>query len=199
MATMSHRTGQVEPNERSYGLLVKGWYQGQITESNVKATDRGERLEITVELSNQGFRGRKVWGGFNYKHSSAEAQRISQQQLDELCAAIGLQGELTDSVQLHNKPFNVYVSIRKGTGINAKTGLPYDDKNEPVGFKPIGESVQLVVGGSAPAANSSGSAPAPKPAWQQGPAQPPAPAAAPAEPSAAPAPAGAPAAPWLKK
>lgn len=198
MATLSFKTGSVPPRDNSFDILPKGWYQYVITESNVRAIDNGEMLELTFECQTQGFRGRKVWGRLCHKHTNAKTQLIAQQQLDELCRVLGID-DLRDTVQLHNKPFQGFTKIRLGEGINPKTGRKYDDSNEVTGFKAVGEAVP---------GNSAAPAPAGvTPAWQkpaQAPAQPAAaaPQEQPAQTPQAAAPAPAPAsnaAPWLKK
>jgi hypothetical protein len=105
----------------------------------------------------------------NVKHNNPTAEKIAQEQLRELCDAIGIV-RMTDTVELHNKPVAVRLKIRKDD-----TGQ-YEDQNEVVGFKPA-------TGGAG--ASSAGSFP---PAQR---------AAAPA--AAAPAAAAAATPPWAKK
>lgn len=135
MAKFNFDTSSVEKRENNYELLPAGWYVGQVTESEIVPlkTGNGQSLKLTVEILSDGYRGRKVWARLNVQHSNPEAERIAQQQLRELCEAIGL-GRMTDTVQLHNLPFGVKVKIRED-----KTGQ-YEPQNEVAGFKPAGGS-----------------------------------------------------------
>jgi hypothetical protein len=135
MAQFNFDTSSVEKRENNYELLPAGWYVGQVTESEIVPlkSGNGQSLKLTVEILSDGYRGRKVWARLNVQHTNADAERISQQQLRELCEAIGL-GRMTDTLQLHNQPFGVKVKIRED-----KTGQ-YEPQNEVAGFKPAGGS-----------------------------------------------------------
>lgn len=135
MAQFNFDTSSVEKRENNYELLPAGWYVGQVTESEIVPlkSGNGQSLKLTIEILSEGYRGRKVWARLNVQHSNPDAERISQQQLRELCEAIGL-GRMTDTVQLHNLPFGVKVKIRED-----KTGQ-YEPQNEVAGFKPAGGS-----------------------------------------------------------
>lgn len=191
MAKIGFNPAGVAPRDNTFELLPKGWYQFIVTDSDIKQITNGEMLKLTFECQQQGFRGRKVWGNLCIKHNSAQTQLIAQQQLKELCEAIGLQGELTDTVQLHNKPFQGHVKIRKSDNPQYP-----DDTNEINAFKPIG----AITGGQAPAAPAGngpawGARPAPAPAAQEQTSAPP-PAPAPAAPAPA---AGGSVPPWQKR
>ena len=172
MAQFSFDTGTVEKRENSYELLPAGWYTAQVSESNIVAlkSGNGQAIKLTFEVLSEGYRGRKVWAQLNIRHTNPKAETIAQQQLRELCDSIGVV-RMTDTVELHNKPVQIKVKIRKDDGGQ------YEDQNEVSGFKAAG-------GSATPAALVAG---VPTRA---------APANAPA---AAPAAAGGGAPPWAKK
>jgi hypothetical protein len=97
----------------------------------------------------------------NVRHNNPTAEKIAQQQLRELCDSIGVV-RMQDTVELHNRPVQVKVKIRKD-----ESGQ-YEDQNEVTGFKPVGGSpahAAATVGGmaqraAAPAANAPVAGPA---------------------------------------
>jgi hypothetical protein len=135
MAQFNFDTNSVEKRENNYELLPAGWYTAQVTESEIVRLNsgNGSALKLTIEVLQDGYRGRKVWARLNVQHSNPKAEQIAQQQLRELCDSIGVV-RMQDTVELHNKPVSVKLKIRKDD-----TGQ-YEDQNEVTGFKPAGGS-----------------------------------------------------------
>ena len=135
MAQFNFDTNSVEKRENNYELLPAGWYTAQVTESEIVRLNsgNGSALKLTIEVLQDGYRGRKVWARLNVQHSNPKAEQIAQQQLRELCDSIGVV-RMQDTVELHNKPFSVKLKIRKDDTGN------YEDQNEVTGFKPAGGS-----------------------------------------------------------
>lgn len=167
MAQFSFDTNTVEKRENNYELLPAGWYTAQVTESEIVPlkSGLGQALKLTFEVLQDGYRNRKVWARLNVRHSgSPQAEKIAQEQLRELCDSVGIV-RMTDTVELHNKPVQIKVKIRKDD-----TGQ-YEDQNEVNGFKPVGGAGQTSMmpqpGGTfptpqrqAPAAPAAAAAPA---------------------------------------
>lgn len=164
MAHFSFDTGSVEKRESNYELLPAGWYTAQVIDSEIVPlkSGNGSALKLTFEVLSDGYRNRKVWLRLNVKHSNPEAERISQQQLRELCESVGLT-RFQDTVELHNKPVQIKVKVRKN-----ETGQ-YEDQNEINGFKSAGGvAAPASMARPAPAANVSAAAPAAAvPPWQK--------------------------------
>lgn len=175
MAVFSFDTSTVAPSEKSFDLLPAGWYTAQVTESSVEPlkSGNGDALKLTLEVLDPQFRGRKIWARLNVRHSNSEAERIAQQQLRDLCTAIGI-ARFADTAELHYKPLQVRVKVRRSDNPQ------YDDSNEVSGFRAAGTA----------------GAPAGAPAAARPPAFPPQAPAVASPPAAAPA-AATP--PWLKK
>lgn len=133
MAQFQFDTNTVAPRENNFDVLPAGTYTGQVTESEIVSlkSGNGSALKLTIEVLTEGYRGRKVWARLNVKHNNPVAEGIAQQQLRELCDSVGLV-RMQDTVELHNKPFNVKLKIRKDDSGQ------YEDQNEVVGFKPAG-------------------------------------------------------------
>ncbi len=165
MAQFQFNTDAVEKRDSNYELLPAGWYTAQATESEIVPlkSGNGHAIKLTFEVLSNGYRGRKLWVRLNVRHTNPESERIAQQQLRELCEAIGL-ARFNDTVELHNKPVQVKVKVRKDD-----TGQ-YEDQNEVSGFKAATGAAQPAVG-SAPPARAAAPAPAassaPVPPWQK--------------------------------
>lgn len=136
MAQFNFDTNSVEKRENNYELLPAGWYTAQVTESEIVPlkSGQGQALKLTFEVLQDGYRNRKVWSRLNVRHSgSPQAESIAQQQLRELCDSVGIV-RMQDTVELHKKPVQIKVKIRKDDTGN------YEDQNEVTGFKPAGGS-----------------------------------------------------------
>ena len=136
MASFSFDSSSAEKREATYELLPAGWYDAQITDSEIipLKSGNGRALKLTFDVLSEGYRGRKVWARLNIQHSNPEAERIAQSQLRELCESMGVL-RFNDTVELHNKPVGIKVKIRKD-----ESGQ-YSDQNEISAFKPAGGGV----------------------------------------------------------
>lgn len=148
MASFAFDTTTVAPRENSYELIPAGSYPAVIEESDIVPLNsgNGQALKLTFRIVDGQYNGRKVWARLNIRHSSPEAERIAQQQLRELCDAIGVV-RMQDTVELHNKPLTIRVKIRED-----KSGQ-YEPQNDIAGYKPLGGSPahagSMVAGGFA--------------------------------------------------
>lgn len=134
MAQINFDTNTAPKRENNYELLPAGWYTAQVTESEIVPLKSGvgQALKLTFEVLQDGYRNRKVWARLNIRHSgSPEAERIANEQLRELCESVGIV-RMSDTVELHNKPVQIKVKVRKDT-----TGQ-YEDQNEVTAYKPAG-------------------------------------------------------------
>lgn len=106
-------SSQVEPTTQ-FDVLPKGKYMVIITDSEVKETkDRtGKYLQLTHEIVDGQFKGRKLWNRLNIVNRSKEAEDIAHRNLSSLCRAAGV-AQLADSSQLHNIPVIADVKISK--------------------------------------------------------------------------------------
>lgn len=165
MAQFSFDTSGVEKRNNTYELMPAGWYTAQVTNSEIVTlkSGNGQAIKLTFDVLSEGYRGRKVWTQLNVRHTSEKAESIAQQQLRELCDSIGLV-RFNDTVELHNKPVQIRVKIRKD-----ETGQ-YEDQNEVAGYKSAAGAAAIpasaprspVPPAAAPAASG-----APVPPWQK--------------------------------
>lgn len=127
------------------GCLPAGEYLAVISASDVVAGKKAgsQMLKLTYTCVGEGVKGRLFWQNLNIVNPSAEAQKIAQSELREICEAVGLGAAMVDdSAMLHNKPMLVRIKIEKAEG--------YDDKNVPTSWKPPGATAGMAAGGFKP-------------------------------------------------
>lgn len=146
---------QADPTAQTntYDLLPKGDYLSMAIASELKPNSKrtGDYLQITFEVIDGPYKGRKVWDRLNIRNANKTAEKIAMEQLNALCLATGVM-HLQDSEQLHNIPVTIKVDIEAG-----KDG--YDDQNRVKGY--------VAAGGAQPQAQAAApraAAPAPAPA-----------------------------------
>lgn len=144
------RADDVPEDDRSFEPLPAGDYVMQVIESAVVPTKSGsgDQLVLTLEVIDGPFNNRRMWDRLNIRNQNADAQRIAQRSLADLCLAVGVTA-LTDSEQLHFKPFVGRVTIKPD-----KSGQ-YGPQNA-VRYKPRGGKppAQKAVPTSAPSAGA---------------------------------------------
>jgi hypothetical protein len=139
---MDYDPAAVEPGS-NLDPLPPGEYVAQIIESDVAPprSGNGLMLNLTWEVTEGEYQGRKFWQRINYQHTSAQAQLIGQQQLKAICDAIAITGHISDSEVLHGEPCRVRVAIDD-------KDKSYAPKNEVKSVKPL--DAALPNGKSAP-------------------------------------------------
>ena len=107
---------QVEP-ATAFEALPAGKYVAVITASQMQTTKSGKGafLELTFEVVEGEFKGRKVWGRLNLDNPSALAVKIARAELSALCRAVGVMTP-RDSAELHNIPLVVMVRQKTAPG-----------------------------------------------------------------------------------
>ena len=109
-----------------------GWHKMIFGESEMKPTkdNTGQYLQLVADVIEGPYKGRKLWARLNLVNKSQQAVDIAYRELSAICHATGCMN-VTDSQQLHNRPFlgNVEFEPQKGE---------YKAKNNLVGYKPAG-------------------------------------------------------------
>jgi hypothetical protein len=125
---------EIEP--ASFDPLPAGKYLATITESEMKATKSGagQFLNLTFQILDGAFKGRKIWTRLNLKNPNPQAEQIARGQLSALCRAVGVMTP-RDSLELHNLPLVVTVKIKKredtGDLQNEISGYSKKDSSPP--------------------------------------------------------------------
>ena len=160
---MAQLNYQADPEMKpSYGLIEPGDYLAMIIASEMKPNKArtGEYLQLTVEVIDGQYKGRKVFDRLNIRNQNKTAERMAIESLNALCLATNTL-HLNDSEQLHNIPVMITVDIEEG-----KDG--YDDQNRIKGYTAAGGSPAH---GQAMAAAAQERAPAPAasntPVWKK--------------------------------
>ena len=113
MATINFNANEVEPLS-GFDPIPAGKYQAVITESEEKATKNGggTYLQLTFEIIDGEYKGRKVWERLNLANPNAQAVAIARGRLSAICRAVGVMTP-RDSIELHNLPLTITVRLRK--------------------------------------------------------------------------------------
>lgn len=111
---MDFNPSEVPEDDRSFEPLPAGEYTMQVIDSELKDTKSGsgQQLVLTLEVIEGAHSNRRVWDRLNIRNQNADAQRIAQRSLADLCLAVGIQS-LRNSEELHFKPFVGAVKIRE--------------------------------------------------------------------------------------
>ena len=139
-----------------FDALPAGDYVAMVTDSASKATKdgTGSYLELTMQIQEGQFHGRKIFDRLNLKNKNPKAVEIAQKQLAMLCHATGIM-QVNDSEQLHYKPIVVKLGVKENT-YNGSTSL----QNEVKGYKAKAANAAQA-GFSAPRAQAPATAVAP--------------------------------------
>jgi len=167
MASLVFSAASVEIEERpSRQPVPKGTYNAMITESEMKPTRRGDGryLQLVWEITKGEHKGRMIWDRLNVENPNPTAVKIAQQDLAQICAALG-KGGIDDSDELHYKEILIDVEISPPSN-------GYDASNEIKGYSAPAGAAPVAPAAPAPVAQEAafvddipGGAPA-KP-WEQ--------------------------------
>lgn len=141
--------------------IPAGEYPAIIVDSALKDTkDRnGQYLELTHEVIDGPFKGRKVWSRLNLVNRNPQTVTIAQQQLSSICHAVG-RLTVQDSSELHNLPMLIRVEFRAANPADPKSR----DGNDIKVWKPLAGPVTVQSAAAAPTTYPAAGLPAPTPA-----------------------------------
>lgn len=156
MANLSNAYDQNAEAQADFSPLPTGEYMAVIVESDMKPTKApgGEYLELTYEVTEGQFKGRKVWARLNLKNTNVQTVEIANRQFASIREATGVTNPV-DSQELHYKPHVIRVEFVKG-GVAQKNGyVPDRDSNDIKAWKSASGGIATTVAPStAPAANN---------------------------------------------
>jgi hypothetical protein len=134
------------PPTSPFDPIPNNSYRSHAVESEVKptASGSGKYLQITWEVLDGEFKGRKVWQRLNIVNANAQAQEIAQRELSAICHATGVL-KLTNSSQLHHIPVMLKVVVKKDGD--------RDPQNEVKKVSSV-DGAKPVVGTASPAASA---------------------------------------------
>ena len=103
-----------DPNQTSrFEPLPRGDYECIVIDTKIKDTKAGtgQYIEVTFQVVDGPASGRRLWDRLNISNPSKQAEEIAKEQLDRLCAAVGLKHKMQQTEQLHDVPIMVSVDI----------------------------------------------------------------------------------------
>jgi len=124
----------VAPPAPSREPLPRGMYQVIVIESAIKPTlaGTGEYIELTLQVVDGEFAGRRVWDRLNVNNPNKTAEDIAKRQLQELCLAASV-ANLTETEQLHDIPVLAEIDLdRKDQSRNRVMGYQAIGGSKPV-------------------------------------------------------------------
>jgi len=127
------KTDSIEPMADFEIMPIDKPYLGEIIKSEIKKTKAGTGLRgnfhveiLESQYSNENgddkYLKRRIFIGLNLKNPNPKAMEFSQRELKSMCDAMGFDGELEDTDDLHGIPFGFMLKVSKQEG--------YADKNE---------------------------------------------------------------------
>ena len=104
---------KVEPAS-SFDPIPAGKYLAVIVASELRPTKSGSGnyLELTLQIAEGQYKGRKLWARLNLDNPNPQAMRIAQGELSAICRATGVMTP-RDSAELHHLPLAIKVICRK--------------------------------------------------------------------------------------
>jgi len=126
----------------SFDPLPADWYKCVITDTEERQTKamNGSYLQLTIEVIEGPFTGRKVFDRLNLNNQNQTAVEIAQRALASICRSVEVPNP-KNSDELRDKPLMVKVSVRPAeNGYEASNDVKgYDSASG--GTKPVAETV----------------------------------------------------------
>ena len=148
-----------------YEALPQGDYEVMIVDSAMESNkaNTGQFLKLQLQVISGPRTNAVLFVRLNLINPNPKAVEIAQRDLSAICHAVGVL-QVTDSAQLHNRPFIAKVTVKE----DPQYGL----SNEVKGYKPMGQAQQPAPVASAPAYAAPPPVPAAAPAgnapWMAG-------------------------------
>jgi hypothetical protein len=98
----------------SFDPIPDGKYIAAITDSEMKPTKSGtgHYLELSFDIVDGPFKGRKVWARLNLDNPNATTVEIAGSELSAICRAVGVMRP-QDSAELHHLPLSITVASKR--------------------------------------------------------------------------------------
>lgn len=129
---------EAQPVRSGWDPLPPGDYTACVTSTELKPTKagNGEYIELTIEIMDGDYSGRKIWERLNVNNPSEQTMQIARSQLNQLATALN-QLPLKDTDQLLEIPFTLTLDIdRKDNTRNRVMGYSAASSAPRVAAKP---------------------------------------------------------------
>ena len=125
--------------DMSFEPVPAGTYEVQVTDADLKTTQKGDGQYISMELSivrNPEYQGRKIFANITVSNPSQKAVDIGRAQIMDLCEILSFSSGFNDTDQLKGRTFGVKVKVSDGTPErpnkrNDVTQYLYPDGHQP--------------------------------------------------------------------
>lgn len=123
-----------EAEDMQFSVLKGGWYPAELVKSELKNTKEpgGKYLsfqfKIIEDANDEKSEGRFIFTNLNIVNKNETAVKIAHSDLKAICEAVGFEGDLEDTVDLHNIPLMINVKVKPETA-------NWPAKNEIKGYK----------------------------------------------------------------
>lgn len=131
-----------ETDENPFAPIAEDWYLAEIVKSEVKSTKdkKGKYIALVFKTDEDGPNpGYRLFANLNIVNPSETAVKIARADLKAICEAVGHEGELEDTEDLHNIPMMIKVTLKPETS-------QWPAKNEIKGYKPASMQDELQSG-----------------------------------------------------
>ena len=121
------------PDEVKSDVMPAGWIEAELIKSEIKATKdkKGKYIACHFKIVEDGdYLGKMAFTNLNIINASDIAVKIAQQDLKGICDAVGFEGELEDTEDLHNIPLMIKLTVKEETA-------NWPAKNEIKGYKAV--------------------------------------------------------------
>jgi len=97
--------------------IPAGDYLAEIIKSEVKDTKdgTGKYISLHFKIVDGEYAKRLVFANLNIVNKNQQAVEIAQGELKSICVAVGFDGELEDTADLHSVPLGIKVAIQEAT------------------------------------------------------------------------------------
>jgi len=115
LTPLNYKPEEAEDMGQGFDLIQPGTYPVIIVDSDIRDTKAGtgKYLDLEYQIIEGPDIGKKINDRLNIRNPSEVAQKIALSNLKHICDAIGFAGSLSDSNQLHGKPFSVTVGVEE--------------------------------------------------------------------------------------
>lgn len=115
LTRLNFNPANVEEMSSDFELIPHGTYPVVIVDSDIKDTKagNGKILELKYQIIEGPFTSKMLIDRLNIKNPTEIAEKIAHSNLKDICNSVGFTGELTESSQLHGKPFSVSVEVEE--------------------------------------------------------------------------------------
>jgi len=108
-----------EADDNPFAPIDADWYLADIVKSEVKSTKdgKGKYIAFTFRIDTEEEKGggKQVYTNLNIVNANETAVKIARSNLKEICTAVGHEGELEDTEDLHNITMAIKLSVKPET------------------------------------------------------------------------------------